>query len=239
MLLACMVVYLNCLFFILNLIIFILYATGIYSCIINSIKLIIEFIYYTTIICYRYSCIINKIKLIILIIYYTTIICCFICNGCIYICNGCIDFVFSAEISHLNEYNYNTSGNNNNFDPVRDAINTNNNHNNYPNNPGPNNPGGNTNPPTGNNSVATYKTDTDQLADFLETKKYGTIRSAGIRFKNLDNVESSLQFYSRVMICVRIENPGIFVSRVDATTLTDPFIDYIRGLHKNYIFTVA
>src|SRR3569623_1304070 len=68
--------------------------------------------------------------MVIFIVYYTIII-----YSLIY--NICIDYAFSTEISHLNEYAYNTSDNIHYFDSVRDAANPGHN------NPGPNNTGPN------------------------------------------------------------------------------------------------
>src|SRR3569623_3093004 len=87
--------------------------------------------------------------MVIFIVYYTIII-----YSLIY--NLCIDYAFSTEISHLNEYAYNTSDNIHYFDSVRDAANPGHN------NPGPNNKGPNNQGP--NNQGHKKLIDTDREA---------------------------------------------------------------------------
>ena len=73
-----------------------------------------------------------------------------------------INYVFITDIFYLDEYyiDYMSSGNNSNFDPVKDAINTNN-HNNDPNNH-------NKDPNVMQPSVSNTNTHTDMLADYLK-----------------------------------------------------------------------
>ena len=77
--------------------------------------------------------------------------------------------------------------------------------------------------------------DTDNLADFLEQHIPDQMYRIGIKFHTYYMMsEGDMQYYSKVAVCVKNENPTMFKSYPGDTRITPSLIDFIRGLHKNY-----
>lgn len=165
--------------------------------------------------------------MVIFIIYYTVII-----YNMIY--NLCIDYVFSTEISHLNEYTYNTSGNNNYFDPVRDAANANNNHDNGPNNPGPNNPGPDNLGPGNVQPGNVGPSHTVRLANYLAGSGKKVFWKTPLRATNLDRLSTLDRNMSRIALETRWEYPNLFRQNFGDTRIDSNLIGRLIELDKNY-----
>jgi hypothetical protein len=140
-----------------------------------------------------------------------------------------LDFLYNYSVvfdsdSDTNNTVY-SSGGGTNYDPIRDTY-------------GPTNTGGrNTNPTTYDFFTVPDGTDTKNLADFLEPSVHNRINSTGIRFRNTDRLMGDLKYYSKVAYCIKNENPHLFKSSPGSTTISNSFLDYIRGLNKNYDLT--
>lgn len=139
-----------------------------------------------------------------------------------------INYVFITDSLYLDEYyiDYMSSGNDRYFDPVRDAINTNDT-NNAPNNPNnaPNSmePGGFDN-----------KTHTDMLADYLKDTKGSNLSRKGIRFYSISHLPELQKNMSIIAINARFDNPELFYNDSGRTKVSDSFLNSLYAMKKNY-----
>jgi hypothetical protein len=82
--------------------------------------------------------------------------------------------------------------------------------------------------------IAPNNTDTDKLADFLESHRHGTIRDSGIKFRQVYTLPDELKYYSKVTSFVRNDHPHMFYNKPGATMISNHFLQYVRGLNQNY-----